>query len=124
MSNDLCTHQELVQAVARWRDNGKRRVFSEVAVGSKWLEQHCPIPDVYTLELSYTPKQTAYECKASRADLLADLRARKWSRYLPLCTRLSFVVPRGLADKSEIPEEWTVWDMAAAVDRWRESHGN
>ncbi len=47
---------------------------------------------------------TGYEVKASRSDLLADLRAGKWKRYLPRLDRFYFAFPDGLAQREEIPE--------------------
>jgi hypothetical protein len=47
---------------------------------------------------------TGYEVKASRSDLLADLRAGKWKKYLPRLDRFYFAFPDGLAQRDEIPE--------------------
>lgn len=46
-----------------------------------------------------------YEVKASRADLLSDLRKDKWRQYLDVCTEFSFAYPKGTAKPEEIPEE-------------------
>lgn len=42
------------------------------------------------------------ECKANRADFLAD---RKWQRYLPYCTHLAFLGPKEVFAKAELPAE-------------------
>jgi len=42
------------------------------------------------------------ECKASRADFLAD---RKWETYLPYCTHLAFLGPATAFLKEELPSE-------------------
>ncbi len=47
---------------------------------------------------------TGYEVKVSRSDLLADLRASKWKKYLSRLDRFYFAFPDGLAQRDEIPE--------------------
>lgn len=47
---------------------------------------------------------TGYEVKVSRSDLLADLRAGKWRKYLARLDRFYFAFPDGLAQRDEIPE--------------------
>lgn len=42
------------------------------------------------------------ECKATRADFLAD---RKWEKYLPYCTHLAFLGPSTAFLKEELPPE-------------------
>jgi len=42
------------------------------------------------------------ECKANRADFLAD---RKWQRYLPYCTHLAFLGGKEVFSKDELPKE-------------------
>ena len=44
-----------------------------------------------------------FEFKVSRADFLHEIRTGKWKRYLSYCHTFSFVCPKGLIDKSEIP---------------------
>jgi len=43
-----------------------------------------------------------YEIKVNRQDFLRD---EKWMAYLPYCTDFYFVVPHGLVDVSEVPEQ-------------------
>jgi len=42
-----------------------------------------------------------FEIKTSRSDFLRD---NKWQNYLDYCNYFAFVVPEGLIDKSELPE--------------------
>lgn len=44
-----------------------------------------------------------YEFKVDRQDFLNEIRTEKWKCYLPYCHTFSFVCPKGLVDKSEIP---------------------
>ena len=44
-----------------------------------------------------------YEFKVSRADFLHEIRTEKWKYYLDYCHTFSFVCPKGLIDKSEVP---------------------
>lgn len=46
-----------------------------------------------------------FEVKATRADLLADLRARKWQKYTKQVTRLYFACPEEIVSPQEIPLE-------------------
>lgn len=59
--------------------------------------------DAWALKRSWTnPDAHGYEVKVSRADFLRD---EKWRGYLPACNYFSFVAPRGLIDRAELPEE-------------------
>jgi hypothetical protein len=113
------THGEMVAAVARWRNNGKRLIWTETGVGSAWLSAHLPIPDVYTLEQSYDPKPIVYECKVSRSDFMSDLRSRKWAKYLPISTRLYFAVPHGMVGRDEVPGDCGLVTWEPGADKWR-----
>lgn len=55
-----------------------------------------------------------YEVKASRSDLLGDLKAGKWRKYLPYVTQFYFIIAEGIATPDEIPEECGV---IVALDR-------
>lgn len=50
-------------------------------------------------------KIRGYEFKVSRADYFADLKRGKWQKYLRYCNTFSFVCPKGLIDKNEVPPE-------------------
>lgn len=52
------------------------------------------------------------ECKASRADFLADA---KWERYLPYSTHLAFLGPQEVFSKQELPS-----DIGIIRPRWVE----
>ena len=57
---------------------------------------------VWLYEKSYTgPCITGYEIKVSRGDFLQD---SKWHLYLQYCNEFYFVVPAGLIDKGELPD--------------------
>ena len=61
------------------------------------------ILDAWVMPRSWSkPWTTGYEIKAARQDFLNDT---KWPHYLGLCHSLYFVTPKGLVDKSEIPQE-------------------
>lgn len=58
--------------------------------------------DTWVLKPSWAnPVIWGYEIKVSRQDFLND---SKWTKYLPYCNEFYFVVPPGIADVSEIPE--------------------
>jgi hypothetical protein len=48
-----------------------------------------------------SPRITGYEIKVSRSDFLQD---KKWHLYLQYCNEFYFVVPTGLIEKNELPE--------------------
>jgi len=103
---DLSTHRDFVIEFAR----AKKTPYFEIPLGSVWANYYrkngVPIADVLTVRPSYTKFNIdIFECKVSRGDLLNDIRSEKYKKYLPYCNRFYFVVPRGLTDKEEIPEE-------------------
>lgn len=119
MESSTLSHSDLVAAVANWRDNGKRLIWTETGIGSAWLTGGHGIPDVYTMECSYAPKPTAYECKVSRSDFYSDITKGKWRKYLRTTTRLYFVAPRGLIDKHEVPAECGLITWEPGTENWR-----
>ena len=58
-----------------------------------------------------------HEVKASRADLLSDLRhSAKRQAYQWLCEECYYVFPAGMAAADEIPEQFGVWMFHGALD--------
>ncbi len=58
-----------------------------------------------------------HEIKASRADLLSDLRhAAKRQAYQWLCSECSYVFPVAVAKPNEIPEQFGVWVLHGGID--------
>jgi len=45
-----------------------------------------------------------YEFKVSRADYFHDIRTGKWKHYLRYCNTFSFVCPKGMIAKDEVPK--------------------
>jgi len=50
-------------------------------------------------------KIRGYEFKVDRQDFLNEIKTGKWKNYLPYCHTFSFVCPKGLIDKSEVPSK-------------------
>ena len=46
-----------------------------------------------------------YEFKISRTDFLNEIKTGKWKKYLGYCHTFSFVCPKGLIDKTEVPSK-------------------
>ena len=44
-----------------------------------------------------------YEVKVSRSDFLSDVKAEKWRRYLYAAGQVTFAVPEGLIEPTEVP---------------------
>jgi len=63
-----------------------------------------PRPDVYTMRKSYSdPRPMAYEVKVSVSDFRSDITKGKWQSYLQFASSVTFVVPKGLVAKTDIP---------------------
>ena len=88
-----------------------------MGLGSRYLKDgKVPIPDVLTLAKSYArPDVTAFECKATRADFLADTGTGKWERYRPHCNRVYFACVQGLLTKKDIPAGAGLVEVAAGL---------
>ncbi len=77
-------------------------------------------PDVFsvrrtTVEAYLLPM--VHEVKASRADLLSDLRhAAKRESYQWLSCETYYVLPAGVAEPSEIPESFGLWWLHGPID--------
>ncbi|HEY4360319.1 MAG TPA: MmcB family DNA repair protein [Bryobacteraceae bacterium] len=99
-------HGAVVEDLAKFF-YGMRIVFAEPRIDSIWLSGgRIPIPDVLTLERSYTRFNPAiYDVKVSRNDYLKDVSTNKWKKYLPFCARFYFACLPGLVSKKELPDE-------------------
>lgn len=77
-------------------------------------------PDLFSVRLTTVPaylQPVVHEIKASRADLLSDLRhAAKREAYRWLCSECHYVFPAGIAEPGEIPAEFGVWVLHGAID--------
>lgn len=94
------THDELASSLAAHLRGGNRITWEDVQLGPSGS----PRPDVYTMERTYTKLAfEAFECKISVADFRADVTAGKWQSYLRYANSVTFAVPVGLIDKSQVP---------------------
>ncbi len=77
-------------------------------------------PDVFSLRRTSVEdylQPMVHEVKVSRADLLSDLRhAAKRESYRWLSCETCYVLPAGVAESQEIPEELGVWLLHGPVD--------
>ena len=77
-------------------------------------------PDVFSLRRTSVEdylQPMVHEVKVSRADLLSDLRhAAKSESYRWLSCETCYVLPAGVAESQEIPEELGVWLLHGPVD--------
>ena len=92
------THAELVVIAVRWLKNRCGIAYGEFVTAS-WEQ-----PDAIGWRYSYS---TLVECKASRADFMADkkkpYRVHPW---LGLGHQRYFLVPDGLVTPDEAPTKW------------------
>lgn len=109
-------HARIVDGVAQHLHQDGRLVFTELAVrtqgDSGW--RSCK-PDVFSLVRGLRDDHLAaqvHEVKASRADLLNELRSGKTQRYHELAGQIFFVLRDGIARFDEIPPDYgvIVWD--------------
>ncbi|MPM50131.1 hypothetical protein SDC9_96866 [bioreactor metagenome] len=77
-------------------------------------------PDLFSIRNTSVPtylQPMVHEVKASRADLLSDLRHEaKRHAYRWLSEECYYVFPAGIAEPDELPEEFGVWVMHGQVD--------
>lgn len=107
-------HDALANKLAEsLRANRDLMVWTDINSGSAGT----PRPDLFVMRKSFSrPRPTTYEIKVSRSDLMSDLNAGKWQKYLDFSASVTFVMPRGLAKKEEIP-------LPAGVMFWNEETG-
>lgn len=101
--SDKITSVEIKKALAASHD--KDFFMTEVKNGSSYFPpaQGLLIFDGIAITRSYTrPCIKIYEIKVSRGDFLRD---NKWNLYKQYCNELYFVVPKGMIDKSELPDD-------------------
>ncbi len=80
-------------------------------------------PDLFSIRHTSVPaylQPMVHEVKASRADLLSDLRhAAKREAYQWLCEECYYVFPAGIARPEEIPEPFGVWVLHGTIETGR-----
>jgi len=95
-------HDELATKLARDLLCDSRMVYENIPVGRSGSIR----PDVLTIQKSYTrPNPTAYEIKVSVSDFRSDITSGKWRGYLDYAWSVTFVVPKGLVTKKDIPDK-------------------
>ncbi len=80
-------------------------------------------PDLFSVRNTSVPaylQPMVHEVKASRADLLSDLRHdAKRQAYQWLCEECYYVFPVGIAEPEEIPEHFGIWVLHGSVEDGR-----
>ena len=80
-------------------------------------------PDLFSVRNTSVPaylQPMVHEVKASRADLLSDLRHdAKRQAYQWLCEECYYVCPAGIAEPDEIPEHFGIWVLHGSVEDGR-----
>ncbi|RQO80912.1 hypothetical protein DBV10_17545 [Acidovorax sp. FJL06] len=80
-------------------------------------------PDLFSVRNTSVPaylQPMVHEIKASRADLLSDLRhGAKRQAYQWLCEECYYVFPAGIAEPDEIPEQFGIWVLQGGLDTGR-----
>jgi hypothetical protein len=105
------------------------------AMAPLWPDDHAPAaratanvwrmarPDLFSVRNTSVPaylQPMVHEVKASRADLLSDLRHdAKRQAYQWLCEECYYVFPAGIAEPDEIPEHFGIWVLHGTVEDGR-----
>lgn len=80
-------------------------------------------PDLFSVRNTSVPaylQPMVHEVKASRADLLSDLRHdAKRQAYQWLCEECYYVFPAGIAEPDEVPEQFGIWVLHGSVEDGR-----
>lgn len=80
-------------------------------------------PDLFSVRNTSVPtylQPMVHEVKASRADLLSDLRHdAKRQAYQWLCEECYYVFPAGIAEPDEIPTHFGIWVLHGGLDDGR-----
>lgn len=103
-------HEALVRSVAGHQARAGRLVYRGLMLRGRVGETWKPCrPDVYSIRptsIAAYAHPVVHEVKVRRADLLSDLRnAAKRSAYQALSTEFFYVLPEGLAQVDELPQD-------------------
>lgn len=83
------SHCQVVRSLCDHLSGSDKVVFSEPLLGPSGS----PMPDALRIQKSFTRTDiTAYEAKASRSDLMQDVKKLKWESYLEVCDRFYFAI--------------------------------
>lgn len=116
MSNDakVWKHDELLSDLAAHLAGNGRRVWCDMQLGPAGS----PRPDIFSILFSFAHfRPISYEVKISRADLMRDLNAQKYTKYHRFSAGVFFAFPTGMAKKEEIPAECGI--MVRGDSGWR-----
>lgn len=106
------SHRVLCQSLAASRNHDRFLVEVEIGVGFGFA-------DVLAVARSYANKEIIiFEVKASTSDLLADLRAEKWRKYLPCANRVVFAVGPEVDWKPHLPQVEEVGIVRYHKESW------
>jgi hypothetical protein len=87
------SHDALLRTLALHLRDPEKVQFPEPNLNGWAMGGDYGSPDLLEIPKSYSRfVRKVFEVKATQSDLLSDLRADKWLRYLPLCDRMTFAV--------------------------------
>lgn len=121
-------HDRLAARVAQQLMDGGRIVWRELSLRARVTTADDPLvgswriarPDIFSVRNTSVEtylQPVVHEVKASRADLLSDLRhAAKRASYQWLCSECFYVFPAGVAQPQEIPEAFGVMVVHGSID--------
>lgn len=90
-------HIELLNSLAFQLRDPEKVQFKEPNLNGWAMGGDYGSPDLLVFNKSYSRFiRHIYEVKASTADLLSDLKKEKWTRYIPICDRITFAIEEGI----------------------------
>lgn len=96
------THNALEADLAENQRAAGRMVFRDQLMGPAGSCR----PDILAINKSYKKwNPMVYEIKISKSDFLSDVKSGKWMQYLDFACGVTFAVPAGLVNKTEVPEQ-------------------
>jgi hypothetical protein len=113
------SHDALLRTLALHLRDPEKVQFPEPNLNGWAMGGDYGSPDLLEIPKSYSRfVRKVFEVKATQSDLLSDLRADKWLRYLPLCDRMTFAVQDGI-DYEKHLRPLPVGIMLYKGGRWR-----
>lgn len=112
------THQDLKEALSSRYNLPFWLLLNEVHDGTGWGWSRSADAVAFGLYLSRGHEVHVFECKASRADFLQEMRKPE-KAMIEEADRIFLVIPTGLVKKSEVPANWGLIHVSRKGDGYR-----
>ncbi len=93
-------HDELLRDLHDHLSKPERMLWMDTIMGPAGSVR----PDIFSINKSFTkPRPISYEVKVSKADFRSDITSGKWQQYLEFSGGVMFCAPKGIINKSDLP---------------------